>query len=244
MPDRPVFLVRVCGHIGVANSEALRLAGITKETVVEGGKIELDEATGQPNGILKENAMRLIWKTVPKPSLEALEEASLLACTKAVEAGLTGVHWIAESTDEIQAIMNLDSEGKLPLRVYLGVPPKLLDTRANLHLPTRTSNSKVKFGFVKLFADGSLGSRTAALKEPYSDEPNSNGLLLHPKKKLCQLVLKAHKAGLQLAVHAIGDRAVETVLDAYEEALKQFPGRITDTESNTAPSSTQNSSNA
>ena len=223
VPDQPVFLVRVCGHIGVANTEALRLAGITKETVVEGGKIGLDETTGQPDGILKENAMRLIWKTIPKPSLEALEEASMLACNKAVEAGLTGVHWIAESADEIQTIMNLDSEGKLPLRVYLGVPPKLLDTRADLHLPTRTSNSKVRFGFVKLFADGSLGSRTAALKQPYSDEPNSNGLLLHSKDKLCQLVLKAHKARLQVAVHAIGDRAVETVLDAYEEALKQYP---------------------
>jgi hypothetical protein len=81
----------------------------------------------------------------------------------------------------------------------------------------------VKLGFVKLFADGSLGSRTAALKEPYADEPTSKGLLLHPKKKLCQLVLNAHKAGLQVAVHAIGDYAIETVLDAYEEALKQFP---------------------
>jgi predicted amidohydrolase YtcJ len=221
--DRPVFLVRVCGHIGVANSEALRLAGITEKTVVEDGEIELDEASGQPDGILKENAMHLIWKKVPKPSLEVLEEAGMLACTKAVEAGLTGVHWLVESTDEIQAITNLDSEGKLPLRVYLGVSPKLLDRRVNLHLSTRPSNSKIRFGFVKLFADGSLGSRTAALEEPYSDEPSSNGLLLHDKTELCQLVLKSHKTGLQIAVHAIGDRAVEAVLDAYEEALKRFP---------------------
>ena len=223
VPDRPIFLVRVCGHIRVANSEALQLAGITEKTVVDAGQIELDETTGQPSGILEENAMQLIWDKVPRPSLEALEEASLLACTKAVEAGLTGVHWITESTDEIQAIMNLNFEGKLPLRVYVGVPPELLDRRANLHLSTRAPNGKVKMGFVKLFADGSLGSRTAALKEPYADDPSSNGLLLHPQKELYQLVLKAHKAGLQLAVHAIGDRAVERVLDAYEEALKQFP---------------------
>jgi predicted amidohydrolase YtcJ len=221
--DRPVFLVRVCGHIGLANSEALRIAGITEKTIVEGGEIELDETSGQPNGILKENAMRLIWKKVPKPALKDIEEASLLACTKAVEAGLTGVHWITDSADEIQAIMNIDSEGKLPLRIYLGVPPKLLERRVNLHLSARASNSKVKMGFVKLFADGSLGSRTAALKEPYSDEPSSNGVLLHPKKELCQLVLEAHKAGLQLAIHAIGDSAVENVLDAYEEALKRYP---------------------
>jgi predicted amidohydrolase YtcJ len=193
--------------------------------VVTGGKIDLDQVTGQPNGILKENAMRLIWKMVPRPGLEAVEEACLLACSKAVEAGLTGVHWMIESTDEIQAVMRLDSERKLPLRVHLGLQPKLLNTRANLHLPKRTSNSKVKMGFVKLFADGSLGSRTAALKEPYSDEPSSDGLLLHPQKELYQLILEAHKSGLQVAVHAIGDRAIESVADAYEEALKQFPRR-------------------
>ena len=225
VPDRPVFLVRVCGHIGVANSEALRLAGVTEKTLLNGGRINLDEVTGQPNGILEENAMRLIGKTVPSPSLEAVKEACILACMKAVEAGLTGVHWIIDSTEEIQAIINLDSEGKLPLRVYLSVPPKLLNRRADLHLPNRNSNSKVKMGFVKLFADGSLGSRTAALKEPYADEPGSEGLLLHSQKELGRLVLEAHRAGMQVAVHAIGDRAIESVLDAYEEALKQFPRR-------------------
>jgi len=223
VPDRPVFLVRVCGHMGVANTQALRQAGITRETVVDGGKIDMSEATGEPSGILKENAMGLIWEAVPKPSLEALKEACLRACTKAVEAGLTGVHWLAESADEIQAITELDSEGNLPLRVHLGVPFELLDSLAKLGPAAVPLESKVRMGFVKLFADGSLGSRTAALKEPYSDEPNSCGLLLHPKEKLCQLVTEAHKAGLQVAVHAIGDLAVENVQDAYEEALKQFP---------------------
>jgi predicted amidohydrolase YtcJ len=222
-PDRPVFLVRVCGHIGVANTKALQLASITEETIVERGKIDLDKTTGQPSGILEGNAMRLIWKVVPPPSLEVLEEASLLACNKAVEAGLTCVHWLVESADEIQAIKNLDSKGKLPLRVYLGIPSKLLDNLANLEIRTRPRKGKVRMGFVKLFADGSLGSHTAALKEPYSDQPDTNGLLLNPKKKLDQLVLKAHRAGFQVGVHAIGDRAIQNVLNAYEEALKQFP---------------------
>jgi predicted amidohydrolase YtcJ len=221
--DRPVFLVRVCGHIGVANSAALRLAGITKKTVVEGGKIDLDEATGQPDGILQENAIEFIRKAVPKPSLEVLEKASLLACTKAVEAGLTSVHWLVESMDEIKAVKKLNSEGRLPIRVYLGIPLELLGTLADQDLSTEALDSMVRIGFVKLFADGSLGSWTAALKEPYSDRPKSSGLLLHPKKKLCQLVLKAHKSGLQVGVHAIGDRAIEAVLEAYEEALKRFP---------------------
>jgi predicted amidohydrolase YtcJ len=223
VPDRPVFLVRVCGHIGVANTQALRQASITRETVVEGGKIDLSEATGEPSGILKENAMRLIWEVVPKPSLEVLREACLRACAKAVEAGLTGVHWLTESADEIQTITELDSEGKLSLRVHLGFPFELLDSLANLGLTAVPLESRVRMGFIKLFADGSLGSRTAALEEPYSDEPNSCGLLLHSKKELRELVTEAHKAGLQVAVHAIGDRAVENVQDAYEEALKQFP---------------------
>jgi predicted amidohydrolase YtcJ len=223
VPDRPVFLVRVCGHIGVANSEALRLAGIARETVVEGGKIDLDDATSQPDGIIEGNAMDLILKVVPKPGLGVIKEACLLACTKAVEAGLTGVHWLVESPDEVRAIKKLDSEGKLPLRVYLGIPFELLDSLATLGLSTGPVGSMVRMGFVKLFADGSLGSWTAAMKQPYSDKTKSRGLMLHPKKKLCQLVLKAHRAGLQVGVHAIGDRGIEYVLDAYEEALKRFP---------------------
>lgn len=220
--DRPVFLVRVCGHIGVANSVALKLASVTGKTCVEGGVIELDKACGEPTGILKEKAMSLIWNVVPKPTVEALEETCLQACTKTVEEGLTEVHWIVESIEEIKAIKNLESKKQLPLRVYLGIPPSLLEN-AYLNPATKYSNGMVKVGFVKLFADGSLGSRTAALKEPYSDLPTSKGLLLHSKKKLTQLILKAHKAGIQVGVHAIGDRAVETVLDAYEETVKKFP---------------------
>lgn len=223
VPDRPVFLVRVCGHIGVANSEALRLAGITERTVVEGGKIDLDEATGQPDGILQENAIELIKKAVPRPSPEVLGQASLLACTKAVEAGLTGVHWLVESKDEMKAVKKLDSKRRLPLRVYLGIPFEFIDTLASSDLSTDASHSMVRIGFVKLFADGSLGSWTAALKEPYSDRRESSGMLLHSKKKLCQVVLKAHNAGLQVGVHAIGDGAIENVLEAYEEALNQSP---------------------
>jgi len=223
LPSRPVFLVRVCGHIGVANSEALRLAGITRETAVEGGKICLDEASGQPNGVLEENAMSLVLKAVPKRTRENLEEASLLACETAVQAGLTTVHWITDSVDEINAIRKLDSEGRLPLRVYLGVALKCLDTFVDERFSSKAAHRRVKVGFVKLFADGSLGSRTAALKEPYSDNRNSRGTLLSSPKRLYQLIAEAHRSKHQVAVHAIGDRAVESVLDAYEKALKQHP---------------------
>lgn len=221
--DKPVFLTRVCGHIAVANTKALELAGITRETVVEGGKIDLDEAVGEPNGILRENAMNLVWRTIPKPSPKQLEEACIMACKRAVEAGLTGVHWLLNSAEEMRIIQRLCAEGKLPLRVYLGFPVDLLDEIISLGLLSGFGNDMVKIGFVKLFADGSLGARTAALKQPYADKPETSGIMLYSQRKLNQLVLKAHKAGLQLAVHAIGDCAVEAVLEAYEKALRAFP---------------------
>jgi predicted amidohydrolase YtcJ len=221
--DRPVFLVRVCGHIAVANSKALQLAGINEERVVEGGKVDLDETLGLPNGILRENAMELVWKAVPKPSQGELEENCVIACEKAVEAGLTCVHWILGSADELRAVQKLGSKGKLPLRAYLGISVDFLDELVDLGLLTGFGNDMVKIGFVKILADGSLGGRTAALKAPYCDEPETSGMMLYTQKELDGFVLKAHKAGLQLAVHAIGDRAVEAVVKAFDKALKEYP---------------------
>jgi predicted amidohydrolase YtcJ len=221
--DKPVFLIRVCGHMGVVNSMALQLAGITRETTVDGGKIDLNEATGEPNGILRENALELVWKAIPKPGAKELEEACILACEKAVKAGLTCVHWIVGSAEEIRIIQKLCFEGKLPLRVYLGIPADLLDELVDLGLLTGFGNDMVKIGFVKVFADGSLGARTAALKEPYSDNPETKGMMLYTQRKLNRLVSKAHRAGLQLGVHAIGDRAIEAVLKAFRKALKEHP---------------------
>jgi len=221
--DKPVFLVRVCGHVGVANSKALQLAGITKETTVEGGEIDLDKATGEPTGIVRENALEIIMKAIPKPSPKELEDVCLLACRKAVEAGLTGVHWIVDSADEICIIQKVHSEGKLPLRVYLGIPVDFLDELVDLGLATGFGNDMVKIGFIKIFADGSLGARTAALKAPYSDKPETSGMIICTQRKLNRLVLKAHRAGLQLGVHAIGDHAIEVVLKAFLKASREFP---------------------
>jgi predicted amidohydrolase YtcJ len=221
--DRPVFLVRVCGHLAVVNSKALQQAGITEKTVVEGGEIDLDKATGEPNGIVRENALEIVRKAIPRPSPKELEKVCLIACKKAVETGLTGVHWIVDSADEICVIQKLYSEGKLPLRVYLGIPVDLLDELVDLGLGTGFGNDMFKVGFVKIFADGSLGARTAALKQPYFDKPETSGMLTCTQTKLNRFVLKAHKAGLQLGVHAIGDRAIEAVLRAYSKTLKEFP---------------------
>ncbi|MEM3701017.1 MAG: amidohydrolase [Candidatus Bathyarchaeia archaeon] len=221
--DKPVFLTRVCGHIGVVNSKAIELAGITKETKIEGGEIDVDENTREPNGILRENAQDLVWKIIPEPSLKELEEICLQACQKAVEAGLTCVHWLVDSAEEIRVIQKLYFEEKLPLRVYLGIPVKLLDELINLGFLTGFGNDMVKIGFIKIFADGSLGGRTAALKEPYSDKSETRGMLLYTQRKLNRLVWMAHRAGLQVGVHAIGDWAIEVVLKAFKRALKVYP---------------------
>jgi predicted amidohydrolase YtcJ len=221
--DKPVFLSRVCGCLGVANTKTLQLAGITKETTVKGGKIDLEKATGQPTGIVRGNAMSLVWKVIPKPNKEELKKACLLACRKAVEAGLTGVHWLVRSAEEMRVLQRLYSEGRLPLRVYIGVPVKLLNETLSLGLLPSFGNDMIKIGFIKVLADGSLGAHTAAMKEPYSDDPEKRGMMLYTQKELCQLVLKAHTGELQLAVHAIGDRAMENVLKAFEEALKKLP---------------------
>lgn len=221
--EKPIFLIRVCGHIGVANSKALQLAGITESTIVEGGKIDLDKITGEPNGIIRENALELIRDVIPKLNPKDLEDSCLLACQKAVENGLTGIHWIIGSAEEIQIVHRLSSEGKLPLKIYLGIPIELLEELDKLKLPTSFRNEMAKISFIKILADGSLGARTAALKDPYSDKPETKGMMLYTERKLNNLISKAHKAGLQLAVHAIGDYAVEVVLKAFSKALKKHP---------------------
>jgi predicted amidohydrolase YtcJ len=223
--DRPVFLTRVCGHIGVANSKALQLANITEKTAVDGGRIDLDRKTGEPNGVLRENTMGLVWKAIPKPTMNELEETCILACQKAVEAGLTCVHWMIGFAEEIRILQKLHSEGKLPLRVYLGIPIEFLNNLTRLGLQTGFGDDMVKIGFVKILADGSLGGHTASLKEPYADNPETCGVMLYTQEELNRLISKAHEASLQVAVHAIGDYAIEVVLRAYESALKEHPSK-------------------
>jgi hypothetical protein len=222
IPNRPVFLLRVCGHIAVCNSKALQLAGIDKNTIPpSGGSIDKDAKTGKPTGILRENALEFIWRVIPKPVQEEIEEICLLACKKAVENGLTCVHWIASSPKEIRAIFKLYRKKQLPLRVYFGVPVEYFDNLAGAGLTTGFGNEMVKIGFVKILADGSLGGRTAALNKPYADKPETRGMLLYGQRRLTRIILKAHETGFQVAIHAIGDRALKTVLKAFENALSE-----------------------
>jgi len=216
----PVILYHQCGRVCVVNSKALELAGVTKETKSpSGGKIEKDAESGEPIGILREKATDLVWKTIPEPSEEEVIEGASLACKKIVEAGVTGIHWIVTSSTEVQIIQRLRAENKLPLHVYTIIPANLLDQTNS----SGSGDNKDRNLGVKVFVDGSLAARTAALREPYSDDPESKGQLLYSQHELDALVAKAHKANFRLVMHAMGDQAIDMALTAIEKALMEAP---------------------
>jgi len=220
-PDNPVAFTRVCGHIGVANSKALEIAGVSKNTRAPStGQIDRDSKSGEPTGILREAVYDVILDSVPKPNEAELTEACVLACEKAVEAGLTSVHWIVGDAMEISILQKLKKQGKLPIRVYLLVPAALLRFYAKAGLCTGFGDDMLRLGGVKIFADGSMGARTAALEKPYSDEKTASGMLCLSEDELTKMIKDAQQAGFQVCVHAIGDKAISTVLNAFESASR------------------------
>jgi predicted amidohydrolase YtcJ len=225
-PENPVLLLRVCGHLAVVNSAALKLAGITKNTdEPQGGYIEKDPRTGEPNGVLRENSLRLVFDVLPESTEKSLENTCLLACRKMVEQGITTAHWIVNSAREIRLLQALHARGLLPLRIYLLIPTECMKALIDTGLTTGFGDDRLKIGAIKIMMDGSLGARTAALRQPYNDDPETHGMLLHSKLKLKRFVEEAHKAGLQLAIHTIGDRTVQLTLDVLEEVLSKYPRR-------------------
>jgi len=223
-PGNPVLLNRVCGHVCVTNSLGLQVAGITKETPdPQGGQIDKDPATGEPTGVLRDEAMPLVWRHVPLPTKAELVAAIDTASRSALSSGLTTVHALLRDSSYVEALQEAQATGRLGVRVYMGIPVDLLDSLIGLGIKTGFGNDWLKIGCVKILLDGSLGGRTAALKEPYADDPSNKGLLLYREEELRQLVCKAHDSGYQLAVHAIGDYAIDLSLDAIEEAQRKTP---------------------
>jgi predicted amidohydrolase YtcJ len=213
-PNNPVVIYHECGRVCLVNSKALELANLTCETYAPaGGTIEKETKTGEPSGILRENATDLVWKTIPEPSEDELIESVSLACEKILEAGVTSIHWIVASSTELLMAQRLYSENRLPLRVHIIAPVNLLDQLG----------SKSGTLGVKVFIDGSLAARTAALKKPYSDIPSTKGKPLYSQKELNTLVAKAHKAHFRLVMHAMGDQAIDMALFAIEKALMEAP---------------------
>ena len=221
--ENPVILYRRQGRVCVVNTKALELAGITRKTVPpHGGEIEKDPQTGEPTGILRENATDLVWKIIPEPAEEEIIENVKSAFQKILEAGIATIHWIVLSPSEVAIIRKLCAKNELPIRVHLIIPVTLLKDVENLKAELK---GKVKLQGVIIFADGSLASRTAALSKPYKDCPTKKGTLFYTQKQLTELVAEIRKNNLQPVIHAMGDQAIKIALNAIEEALDEADRR-------------------
>lgn len=211
----PAFLGRIDGHIAVANSAALAAAGITASTKPpQGGAIDLD-AQGQPTGILRESAQGLVEKVIPPPSPEERMRGDLLAIQDALEHGLTSVQDFSE-WDDFLVFEGLEKQGRLHLRISEWLPFKeSVDELKTMRAHHPADDPLLHTGMLKGFMDGSLGSRTAALKEPYADEPGNRGLPQYTQDELNRMAAARAKEGFQLGFHAIGDEAAAMALEAF-----------------------------
>lgn len=218
--DTPVVLTRVDGHALWANKAMLDAAGVTKATRdPEGGRI-LRFEDGAPTGVLVDNAMGLVRKQLPAASGADVERWLRAGAALCADAGLTAVHDMGMGLDTLAALRRIDAAEPLPLRVFVhlaGTEDASVEWLSRHPAPARVS-PRIEVRGVKLFADGALGSRGAALLEPYDDEPHHSGLLLHSPERLRELVLRVDALGHQVAVHAIGDRGVRVTLDAFAAA--------------------------
>ena len=222
-PEKPVLLRRICGHICVVNSAALAMAAITAETPNPTGGIIDRDPTGEATGILRENAVDLVSRLIPPLEQDDYAQAAQIACQHALAAGLTTVHCITSSELELKALLKLKAQGLLPLRFYLLIPTEQLKAAVALGLRSGFGDEWVRIGGVKIFTDGSLGARTAALEAPYADDPENQGVAIHSQQGLDVLVEEANRSDFQVAAHAIGDRAAAMVLHAVAKAHELCP---------------------
>lgn len=227
-PNNPVYLVRVDGHVGWANSAALKLAGITRDTPnPEGGEIEKD-ATGEPTGILKETAQGLVGKLVPAPTAAQEVKGLELALDIARKYGITSVHDISgyETTKLYRQFLKTD---KLTVRVtemqnFEDSVAELKRQRAEF-AAFKDNPSRLKLGALKGYVDGTLGSKTAAMLAPFTDDPHNSGIPRRSPEELTKMLVERDAAGFQIALHAIGDKANRMALDGFKTASEKANGK-------------------
>ncbi|OGD53493.1 hypothetical protein A3K81_03870, partial [Candidatus Bathyarchaeota archaeon RBG_13_60_20] len=225
-PDNPLYLHHFSCHATLLNSRGLEASGIDRHTKPPaGGWIDVDES-GEPTGFLRSNARFMapvgLNGVRPRPNLGTLREALLVGVNEAVKYGLTSIHVPSADRDEIKVTQELAAEGMLPLRVTLLPKVELLDHALKLGIGSGLGDEWLGIGAVKIFSDGSLIARTAAVKESFDGEPENEGILNDPGV-FSRQILEANRAGMQVSVHAVGDRAIEAVLAAYEAALRDTP---------------------
>ena len=224
-PDHPVALVRIDGHATWANSAALRAAGIERAARdPEGGLIARD-ARSEPTGLLVDTAQQLLHAVVPRPTDEQFDRAVRECLADCLAVGLTGIHEMGAELYALASYRRLLERGQFPFRNYVAVAGRSKSTWEHYRErgPEAFGDGRISVGALKLMADGALGSRGAALHEPYCDDPGNSGLVLMDGPEVERLTLEALARGFQVCVHAIGDRANTLVLDAFERARARAP---------------------
>jgi predicted amidohydrolase YtcJ len=204
--------------MALANSLALKLAGITRETKDPPGGTIVRDSVGEPTGILKDNAWDLVTRIIPPPSREINLQAARAALKEAARTGVTTIQ-DNSSIDALPTYQDLRARGELTARLYVWRPISTLDALVKAGVRTGLGDDWIRLGALKIMSDGAMGSGTAAFFAPYADDPKTSGLLLYPLPDLEKMIMDADANGYQLAVHAIGDRANSLVLGAYEKAV-------------------------
>lgn len=224
VPDRPVVLTRADGHALVANSKMLALAGVTRDTAAPAGGQILKDAAGEPTGMLIDNAKSLVSAKIPPPTDAQMREAARLAVNLYASRGWTGMHSVSVAARDVAILNDMAAAGTLPIRV-----DNFMDLRDAGDLlakgPYADPTGMVRVDGIKLYMDGALGSRGAALLAPYNDAEGT-GLILTPPDVIAGALDKARAAHAQIAIHAIGDRGNRLVLDAYEKAFNDNPAGL------------------
>ena len=227
-PNNPVFINRLDGHMALANSQALKLAGITRDTKDPDGGTIVRDSTGEPTGVLKDAAMSFVYKVIPNPTEAEMIESVKAAMRYAAENGVTSVQDMSASPDVLGVYQTLLARGELSVRISGHQPLAQWERLAAVGIRASFGNDKLKVGGLKGFADGSLGSTTALFFAPYLDAPKTSGLPsdeMFPESKMGDRIVAADKAGLQVAIHAIGDKANQAILTFFAEAEKQNGAR-------------------
>jgi predicted amidohydrolase YtcJ len=223
-PNHPVWVTRLDGHMSLANSAALRAASVTREAgEIPGGTIVRD-AAGEPTGVFKDNAAGLVARAVPEPT-PVQDDRALDAAMRYVAAqGVTSVHDMG-SWGSIEVYRRAHDAGRLTTRIYAGVPLSTWERLRDAVAANGRGDARLRIGLLKAFVDGSLGSHTAAFFEPFTDVPTDTGLIVTPPETLYERVKGADASGLHVAVHAIGDRAINLQLDIFERVAREHGAR-------------------
>lgn len=225
VPNNPVYLTRVDGHAALVNAKALELAQVTAATPDPSGGRLIRDTAGNPTGVLVDNAQGVVGRVIPAASAAELREQALAAIAEANRWGLTGIHDAGVGPEGIAVYEALAKEGRYNLRNYVMIraSDSVLDAFMRRGPQTALYGDRIWIRAIKLVADGALGSRGAALLEPYADDPGNTGLITTPPERIKSVAVRALRAGFQVNVHAIGDRANRMVLDQFEAALREVP---------------------